>query len=287
MGLSGVRQFVRENRDAVVGLLIPALLNFTFVAAICYLATLNYLSAYGARFPGEGIEFIDFILYGQAAWVTALHAAIFLALIIEVASNDFVTPSQARARLDIFFIGFGAILLAALFWTAVEYYKYGSLQGRVLLLIGNTYHAVMTYLTSVFGSYQRGVYAFLHLALMAALFLILSKKMFRVVKRRLGAYAFIPILISAQAVFWLNNDAFAGMLRWTKYGGGLCVETLLYTGQNACDVTISGHLVVRTKTTVMLVDDNKDLIEIETKNVCRLRYIDQGTYRREFKLGSL
>jgi hypothetical protein len=76
------------------------------------------------------------------------------------------------------------------------------------------------------------------------------------------------------------------MLRWTKYGGGLPVEALLYTGQNACDVTITGHLVLRTKTTVMLVVDNKDLIEIEKKNVCRLRYLDQGTYRRTFKLGS-
>jgi len=126
----------------------------------------------------------------------------------------------------------------------------------------------------------------LNALLSLTLIVALSVIAFRIVKGRLGAYAFIPILVSLQAVLWLNNDIFAGMLRWTKYGGGLKVEALLYNGQDRCDALVSGNLVLRTKSTVMLIDDSKDLIEIATKNICRLRYLDNGTYRREFKLGS-
>lgn len=286
MALSGVRQYVRDNREVLVGLSVSTILNLTIVAGLCYFAILNYLSAYGARFPGEGVEFFDFILYGQAAWVTAFHAAIFLVGVMFSLSNDVLKPNDRRARPDILFIAIGALILGAFLSMAAKYYRYESLPGRVLLLLGAAYQYGLTFLTSLFGTYQAAAYQVLHGLLTLAGPIFLSVIAFRIIKQKVGAYAFIPILVSLQAVFWLNNDAFADILRWTKYGGGLRVEALLYTGQTACDVTLSGQLVMRTKTTIVLIDDNKDLIEIETKNVCRLRYLDNGAYRREFKLGS-
>lgn len=287
METSRWRQILQDNRETVIGLSISAFLNLTFVSGLCYFAIFNYLSAYGARFPGEGIEFFDFILYAQAAWVTLFHTAILLVGVMFSLSSDILMPSDRRARPDILFIVIGALIIASFLLIAAKYYKYESLPGRTLLLLGSAYRQALTFLTALFGSYQSAAYEAGNWLLSLAVPIVLSAITFRVVKQKIGAYAFIPILISLQAVFWLNNDAFADMLRWTKYGGGLRVEALLYTGQNACDVTLSGHLVMRTKTAIVLVDDNKDMIEIETKNVCRLRYLDAGNYRRTFQAETL